>query len=66
MSKPYTPTTEHVRDLALRLMNADEFNAWLAKVKADAWDEGWNDRAGYDATPDVDEPEACNPYRKEN
>ena len=55
-----------MRDLALRLMNAAEFNAWLAKVKADAWDEGWNDRAGYDATPDADEPEACNPYRKEN
>ena len=32
----YTPTTEHVRDLTLRLMNADEFDAWLAKVKADA------------------------------
>ena len=44
----YTPTTEHVRDLALRLMNAAEFDRWLAGVKADArregqaeaWDEG--------------------------
>ena len=45
----------------------------LAQVKADArregqadaWDEGWNDRAGYDATPDADEPEACNPYKRQ-
>lgn len=36
----YTPTTEHVRDLALRLMNAAEFDAWLAKVKAVARREG--------------------------
>ena len=44
----YTPTTEHVRDLVLRLMNADEFDAWLAGVKADAWDEGWVSRHNYD------------------
>ena len=64
----YTPTTEHVRDLALRLMNADEFDAWLAKVKADAWDEGRTDgcadavRAAYDMPGTTRTP---NPYRRE-
>lgn len=51
-----------------------EFERWLDRIKADArregqadaWDEGWNNRAGYDATPDADEPESCNPYRKGN
>ena len=50
----------------VRRIQAEEFDSLLAEVRANAWDEGWNDRAGYDATPDVDEPEACNPYRKGN
>ena len=63
MSKPYTPTTEHVRDLALRLMNADEFNRWLNEVKAQAWEEG--------AMQGHDDHEFgvevwTNPYRKGN
>ena len=67
--KPYTPTTEHVRDLALRLMNAAEFDAWLAKVKADAWDEGY--RAGADDMSDLRAGRLAfqtitgNPYRQE-
>lgn len=79
MSEPYTPTTDEVRSGyadgggEYRDIAEGWFDRWLAKVKADArrkgqadaWDEGWNNRAGYDATPDADEPESCNPYRRE-
>ena len=68
--QPHTPTTAEVRlkyeSASLGQSASAEFDRWLNEVKAQAWDEGWSDRAGYDATPDADEPESCNPYRKEN
>ena len=65
-------TMNRLRDTLVRLAGQSQgaksaaFDSQLNEAKAQAWDDGWNSRAGYDATPDVDEPEACNPYRKGN
>lgn len=36
----YTPTTEEVREL-VQGASAEEFDRWLADVKADTWQEGY-------------------------
>ena len=55
--QPYTPDTETVREQYAREQpphigtvssKSAEFDAWLAKVKADARDEGWVSRHNYD------------------
>lgn len=39
----HTPTTEEVRTAWYQLtINVDSFDRWLAEVKAEAWDEGWD------------------------
>ena len=75
----YTPTTEEVRmyyrhpegSKIAWYVSPDEFDRWLAEVKAEAWEEGaiWQ-RAN--AVPDdrrmrarfVGELQAVNPYRE--
>lgn len=74
----YTPTTEEVHAAYLRendlghpddLENAHtEFIAWLASVKAEAFDEGVHS-GGYWGDPDPlihEDPPYWNPYREEN
>lgn len=60
----YTLTTEEVRQLAP--LTDEEFDRWVAEVKAEAWDEGyskaWVDDCGYPAG--LADP--VNPYRGEN
>ena len=70
----YTPSTSEVKFAFIERPSAipyedqrgKAFDRWLNEVKAQAWDEGWSERAGYDATPDVEEPNPTNPYRKGN
>ena len=67
----YTPTTEEVREVYRGCLvqtdtniysfvdeaQADgEFDRWLAEVKAQAWQEGWDTKPPYQ--------EINNPYRK--
>ena len=69
MSEPYTPTTEEVRNTfsaatwewgATTLDDAEqEFDRWLAEVKAQAWEEGKT--AGFE---DAWGTRAVNPYRQ--
>lgn len=48
LKEPYTPTTEEIRERfilgAMRRRNLEQevadWDAWLASVKAEAWDEG--------------------------
>lgn len=63
-SMRYTPETDDHLLSKRRREVADEFDRWLAGVKADAWDEG--EQAGmrradweYGATPNMPKP---NPY----
>ena len=46
----YTPTTDEVRDhyasypgARFTPETAERFDRWLASVKAEAWDEGWEE-----------------------
>ena len=48
----YIPTTEEVREL-VQGASAEEFDRWLAEVKAQAWQDGWHAK-------DTD----VNPYRQ--
>ena len=67
----YTPTTEEVRD-AFSDYNEDvdggwyeaeaQFYRWLAEVKAQAWEEGF--QGGYDSAMGVGN--IPNPYRQES
>jgi hypothetical protein len=63
MSEPYTPTTEEVRAWAVLAspLTEAEFDAWLASVKAKAWDEGATAEArGAGFEPALE----LNPYRE--
>lgn len=59
----YTPTTGVVRTDYIRTQFTDvdkageEFDRWLAEVKAEAWQEGWDTKPPYQ--------EINNPYRQE-
>ena len=55
----YTPTTEEVRELAP--LTEEEFDRWLAEVKAQAWEEGY-----ISGTVDTHRNEVSkgNPYRQ--
>lgn len=58
---PYTPTTEEIREL-VQGASAEEFDRWVAEVKAEAWEEGYahgNADAFTEARLDRD-----NPYRQ--
>ena len=61
----YTPTTEEVRnaiwllkylDTPVALPDETGFDRWLAEVKAQAWQEGWDTKPPYQ--------EINNPYRQ--
>ena len=71
MMSDYTPTTEEVRgayegqlikigDNAYQLLDEAhakaEFDRWLAEVKAEAWQEGWDTKPPYQ--------KINNPYRR--
>ena len=71
MMSDYTPTTEEVRaayegqlikigDNAYQLLDEAhakaEFDRWLAEVKAEAWQEGWDTKPPYQ--------KINNPYRQ--
>ena len=69
-TRHYTPTTEEVFDAATHLFVASlgyrtltitELNRWLAEVKAQAWEEGF-DAGAYSEHAVIDYPE--NPYRQ--
>ena len=47
--------------LAANIVNSEEFDRWLASVKAEAWDKGFDEGIDYFL---VDRGE--NPYRKTN
>jgi len=77
MQNPYTPTTEEVRANYLpprtEIVDADEqFDRWLAEVKAQAWEEGQISLLKYMGVPlypsKSDEPrnpkQPLNPYRQ--
>jgi hypothetical protein len=51
----YTPTTEEVRSYSNYI--PEEFDRWLAEVKAKAWEEGYNAKWAETWFED-------NPYRK--
>jgi len=57
------PVYESYRGMARALLDSSWRTEHDAEVRADAWDEGWFDRASYDQTPDVAEPTPHNPYR---
>lgn len=57
----YTPTTEEVRQLAP--LTDEEFDRWLAEVKADAWQDGAYHIAGRDNEL-VTKADTENPYRQ--
>ena len=75
----YTPTTEEVRDsydyqFTLGMSDISriaEFDRWLASVKAEAWEEGFNAGEGeayeHEARLQWSMPHDCtvNPYREE-
>ena len=56
----YTPTTEEVRTL-VQGASADEFDRWLAEVKAQAWEEGYEQSDSDDYSG---QPNSANPYRQ--
>ncbi len=57
----YTPTTEHVLKSWLHDGRmSSEFRLWLAEVKAQAWEEGFQD--GHDSAMGVRNTD--NPYRQ--
>lgn len=77
----YTPTTSSIRGIYYReyyeypkrninVLDA-EFDRWLAEVKAEAWDEGFNAGEGeayeHEARLQWSMPHTCakNPYREE-
>lgn len=70
MSDDYTPSTDEVRinhigthpTLATgnEVRRMEEFDRWLATVRADAWDEGYEATGGRA----WHEREATNPYRE--
>ena len=60
----YTPTTEEVRESYVLMQRCisypnpeAEFDRWLAEVKAQAWQEGWDTKPPYQ--------EINNPYRQD-
>jgi len=62
----YTPTTEEVRKAWADWVTTDwlateQFDRWLAEVKAQAWEEGYDD--GY-VDGSCDRERADNPYRQ--
>jgi len=63
----YTPTTEEIRSQYLWLggmdgeLGEEQFDRWLAEVKAQAWEEGQDAELERPA----DEPPRSNPYRGE-
>ena len=59
----YTPTTEELRDAWASWSDAyEEFDRWLAEVKAQAWEEGYTQ--GSKDMYDGDFP-TPNPYRQQ-
>jgi len=52
----YTPTTEEVRH-GWKWRDDDEFDRWLAEVKAQVWDDAWREGSEYPK-------ENFNPYRQ--
>ena len=63
---PYTPTTNEVRKRYSRgylTEHVQEFDRWLAEVKADAWQDGAYYIAGRDNEL-VAKADADNPYRQ--
>jgi len=61
----YTPTTEHVRSAWEEHNIPEDFDRWLALVKADAWEEGWNEGCEYGWSGTGARLEG-NPYRGES
>lgn len=66
----YTPTTDDVRESATcghdySWLTDEQFDRWLASVKADAWDEGYREGIS-EAHPWVptDPPSGRNPHRE--
>ena len=66
----YTPTTEEVRNALIRSAPLDEwelrgtqFDRWLADVKAQAWEEGYDTCFDLTTKPGDTYP-YVNPYRK--
>ena len=67
----YIPTTEEMRERfilgALRRRDLDkevaDWDAWLASVRAEAWDEGW-DRGLEDSSRPERTVFVVNPYRE--
>ena len=57
----YTPTTEEVRDHNNWL--GEEFDRWLAEVKAEAWEEGC--QSGWERQWQTDDEITFNPYRQQ-
>lgn len=68
----WNPTTEDIRNDFARdgMKYADMFDRWLAEVKAQAWDEGFDagerDVFEHELTHWDDSDCIQNPYRKEN
>ena len=63
----YTPTTEEVIGLQSLLTEngmAEEFDRWLAEVKAQAWQEGYGEGAAANYGDYRDAEFADNPYRQ--
>jgi hypothetical protein len=60
----YTPTTAQVRTDYVRAHDAwgQDFDLWLASVKADAWEEGEAD-GRHNERCFIDIDEIVNPYR---
>lgn len=74
----YTPTTDDIQRLVYEYGSSstvkitwEDFNAWLAQVKAEAWEEGFNAGEGeayeHEARLQWSMPHTCakNPYREE-
>ena len=73
----YTPPTPVIRGAYIQLHSGasweskqprlDEFNRWLNRVKAEAWDEGFDagERDAFDLNENPDHECIPNPYRQE-
>jgi hypothetical protein len=69
VAEEYTPTTKIVRQLYANSMDPAGFDRWLAEVRREAAEKGWDEVADYhDRTNAPDFAESVrrdNPYRKE-
>lgn len=69
--QPYTPDEFNVRmEWVTNGIGPDddlnaEFDRFIAKVKADAWDEGWADCDEWRRMAPASQSEPDNPYRQE-